>query len=100
MRAEYDPQRLTMVRGLTAYSDFHEHAHAEQHFRQTVAWQVRLFFFHIPVFNKLAQLAVEIEAAAMARRGMLECGIWWPGDGREATQGLLSYVLALTIFGE
>jgi hypothetical protein len=89
-----------LVRGITAYQDFHEWAHAEQHFRNTLMWRLRAAWLPVPVLGRVATLAVECEAAWMARRAMRACGIWWQGDGREAAQGLGGYLLSLTIFSE
>lgn len=95
--AQYDPTTLSIVRGITPYQDFHEWAHVGQHFRRTACWRARDRLFHVPVLCRLATLAVEIEAALIARREMRECGVWSDGDGTEAAQGILSYVLALTV---
>jgi hypothetical protein len=95
--ASYNPVTLDLVCGITPYQNFHEWAHVAQHYRQTICWRIRTHFFHVPVLCKLAQLVVECEAALMARNEMLACGVWRKGDGTEAVQGLVSYVLALTI---
>lgn len=102
--AFFDPHSLTLVRGLTVYSDFHEHAHAEQHCRQTLAWRARQWFAADKRrrwlgLGPLVELTAEIEAALIARRGMLACGLWDERDRREALQGIFSYAATLLTEG-
>lgn len=49
-------------------------------------------------FSLIFRLAVEVEAAMMARREMMACGIWRKEDVREAARGLFSYLRSLTVF--
>jgi hypothetical protein len=100
MKAEYNPHTLEIFKGITPYQDFHEHAHLAQHYRQTIAWRARNGLFDVPFFNRLSNLFVEVEASLIARRSMIECGIWRASDWQEAIEGLISYALSLTILCE
>lgn len=92
MPAQYNPHTGEISTGSTVYEHFHEYAHLHQHSQGTALWRLRELFFHIPVANRLANLAVEIEAALIARNEMKACGIWQICDGVEALRGIRSYL--------
>lgn len=54
----------------------------------------------IPFIERLAVLAVEVEAAGMALSELRQCGILRAQDAGEAALGLLSHAAALFALGE
>lgn len=84
----------------TSYADAHEHAHLGQHRRLTLPWRAYMASRRVPVVGRLAMLAVEIEAAALATAELRACGVWRPADAVEATFGLASYVFAMFVGAE
>jgi len=92
--ASYHPDRLE-IEWATPYQQAHEWAHVEQHARCTLAWRLRARWCGTPFVERVANLAVEWQAARMAKREMEACGIWTEDDAREAFAGLLSYALSL-----
>lgn len=98
--ASFNPATLELIRGITVYHDFHEHAHLAQATRRTPAWRLRERFTRQPRLRwcglgALVNCAVELEAVTMARAEMKACGIWLESDAREAAQGLISYVIQM-----
>lgn len=98
--AQFNPATLELIRGITPYSDFHEHAHLQQAAERTNLWRIREAFTLHPRLRwcglgTLANCAVELEAISIARREMMACGIWLDGDAMEAAQGFLSYVFQM-----
>lgn len=90
----YDPDTLE-IRWATPYAQAHEWAHVEQRVRRTLAWRWRDRWTGRPLLERVANLAVECEAAWLACREMRACGIWTEEDAQEARAGLLSYLLSL-----
>lgn len=98
--AQYNPWLIEVTPGDTAYSDFHEHAHLEQHATRTWPWRMHERVAEWPVLGRMANLLVECEAAWMARREMRACRCWELADAEEAIGGLFCHLLTLTIFVE
>lgn len=94
MRAQYDPWTGLISGCQTAYEDFHEHAHLEQHVRRTACWQLMERLRGTPL-GAATRLAVEVEAWWMARREMKRCRIWWMEDVEQAAEGLLQHLIFL-----
>jgi hypothetical protein len=95
--AQYNPHTLALCPGASAYAHFHEWAHVGQHARRTVLWRAFERLRFVPVLGRVSLLAIEIEAAWLAREEMRACGLWQAGDAREAWAGVRSYLRALTI---
>lgn len=86
---------MIVTPGSSPYAVFHEFSHLAQHARGTLAWRAYIYWRCVPGAARLALLALETEAAAMALRELARCGLLRRRDGREALTGLLTYVRAL-----
>lgn len=95
--ANYNPETGSVSGVATLYEDFHENAHADQHFRQTLPWRFRQSFVTNPNLRwtglgMLACCLCELEAVLIARREMLNCSIWNSQDRTESACGFAAYV--------
>lgn len=92
MRAQFNPDTLE-IQWETPYQQAHEWAHVEQMILRTWSWRLRERWMSILFFERLANLAVELEASRIAKRDLGEA--WTDDDSRESLLGLLSYAISL-----
>lgn len=91
MRAQFNPDTLE-IQWATPYQQAHEWAHLEQMILRTWTWRLRERWMG-RLFERVANLAVELEASRMAKRDL--GAAWTQDDADEARLALVSYVLSI-----
>lgn len=80
---------LGIIYGQSVYDVAHEWAHVAQHAEGSLIWRIGRSLRTVPVLGRVAMLAIETEAAAMALWTLMRCKALRPCDLREAARGLL-----------
>lgn len=89
----YNPAtgEIVWIGNPSAYEVFHEWAHLEQQAENGTIWRAFRRFHRVPLVGKLLNVALEVDAAHRARRGLRECGILHPEDTAQAIDGVTAY---------
>ena len=90
----YDPA-TGRIHASTVYAHFHEWAHVAQQAENRMLWRLFRWLHPVPVIGRTVNVALEIEAALIARRDLMACGIWEPGDAAQALDGIRAYLADL-----
>lgn len=97
MQSAFDPETRTVSLGAdaTPYELAHERAHQWQERERTLLYRLDRAVRRVPYFGRLTRLALEAEAADLARHALERLGRWDWAARAAARTGLWSYVRAL-----
>lgn len=92
--ATYDAatKAIYLQKGESLYALAHERAHEAQDRAQTFVWRWERRLRGVPILGAWLRYLVEAEAAGMARRVLVDLGLWTREHAAEMRRGLRSYL--------